>query len=84
MINYKKLLDHKPTSYGTFKNSIGQTIEFYENPLTGDDGVVICACHELRLASYSDFFETDDMTAEHGEYEPSFVDGRFYIGGFES
>lgn len=82
-MNYSKLMSHNPTSYGTFKNSIGQEIEFLEHPLRGDESEVICVCHELKLAAYSSFFETDDMTAGHGEYEPSFQNGVFFIGEFE-
>lgn len=61
-------------------NSIGQDIEFLECPRDGDEAPVICVCHDLKLASYSDFYELDDMTAEHGEYEPRFVDGQFQHG----
>lgn len=80
MINYSKLMGHNPTSFGTMVNALGQTIEFYEHPLKGDESPVLCVCHELQLAAYSTFYETDDMTAEHGEYAPSFQDGKFYIG----
>jgi len=83
-MNYEKLMGHNPTSYGKMTNSIGQEIEFYEHPLKGDEAEVICVCHELKLAQYSTFFETDDMVAEHGEYEPSFQDGVLFIGGFEA
>ena len=81
MINYNKLMSHKPTSFGTMVNSIGQTIEFYEHPLKGDEAEVIAVCHELQLAAYSSFFEIDDMIAEHGEYEPTFEGGQLLIGG---
>lgn len=81
MINYEKLMSHNPTSFGTHVNLLGQTIEFYEHPLKGDEAEVICACHDLKLAANSSFFETDDMiNTEHREYEPSFQDGKFYIG----
>lgn len=73
-------MSHKPTSYGKMTNSLGQIIEFYEHPLKGDEAEVICVCHELQLAEYSTFFETDDMTADHKEYEPNFKDGKLYIG----
>ena len=79
-MNYEKLMSHKPTSYGKHTNSINQVIEFYEHPLKGDEAEVICVCHELQLAENSTFFETDDMIAEHKEYEPSFIDGKLYIG----
>jgi hypothetical protein len=80
-MNYKKLMDLDPTSYGKMTNSLGQEIEFFEHPLRGDEFPVIIVCHELELADYTDFMETVDMEAEHGEYQPSFVDGELYIGG---
>lgn len=84
MLNYSKLIAQKPTVYGSFVNSLGQTIEFVEHPFYGDEAEIVCVCHELQLASYSTFFETDDMLAEHKEYEPTFVDGKFLIGGYEA
>jgi hypothetical protein len=84
MLNYQKLIDQKPFSLGQIVNSLGQTIEFYEHPTLGDGGEVICVCHELKLASKSTFYETDDMMADHKEYEPSFQDGKFFIGDFVS
>jgi hypothetical protein len=80
MLNYQKLMDKNPTSYGKMINDQGQEIEFFEHPIFGDETEVIVACHELQLASYSTFFDTHDMTAEHGEYQPSFVDGQLQIG----
>lgn len=80
--NYDKLMELNPTSYGKMTNSKGQEIEFFEHPTRGDEAPVICACHELKKAADSSFFETDDMIAEHGEYEPSFEDGKLHIGGF--
>ncbi len=83
MLNYAKLMEHKPTSYGEMVNSKGQTIEFYEHPTKGDEAEVLCVSHDLKLAAYSTFFETDDM--EGGEdYEPSFEDGKLLIGGFKA
>ena len=73
-------MSQNPTKYGQMTNSLGQLIEFYEHPTRGEVAPVICACHELQLADYSGFFETDDMTADHGEYEPSFVNGELQIG----
>lgn len=71
-MNYTKLVELNPTSYGIITNLKGQQIEFVEHPIKGDEAPVICVCHELKLAQYSDFWETDDMCATHGEYEPSF------------
>lgn len=83
-MNYAKLMNHNPTSFGTHINTIGQTIEFYEHPLRGDEEQVICVCHDLQLAEYSTFYETDDMIQDHKEYEPSFVDGKLYIGDMQA
>lgn len=83
-INYNKLMDHNPTSYGEMANSKGQVIDFMEHPTKGDLYPIICVSHELKLADYSGFYETDDMEADHKEYEPSFVNGKLMIGEFET
>jgi len=83
MLNYEKLMVNEPTVYRTFINSLGQTIDFVEHPFKGEDAEVICVCHALKLASYSGFYDLCDMVAEHKEYEPAFVDGKFLIGGDE-
>lgn len=80
-MNYEKLMAYNPTSYGKMKNSLGQEIEFFEHPLKGDGAPVLCVSHELKLADYSTFYETDDMIASHGEYEPTFENGVLLIGG---
>jgi hypothetical protein len=64
LINYNKLMSHNPTSYGVMMNDKGQQIEFFEHPILGDESDIICACHELQLADYTGFYETDDMMAE--------------------
>ena len=79
-MNYEKLMKHNPTSLGIIVNSIGQEIEFFEHPLKGDEFPVIIVCHELKLADYSDFMETDDMIASHKEYEPKFINKKLFIG----
>lgn len=71
-MNYSKLMSHNPTSYDKITNAKGQEIEFFEHPILGDEVFVICVCHELKLASFSTFFEIDDMIQEHREYEPWF------------
>jgi hypothetical protein len=83
MLNYKKLMEADPTEYDRMTNSLGQEIVFYEHPYKGDEFPVIIVCHELKLADYTDFMETTDMMEDHNEYEPSFVDGKLYIGGYE-
>lgn len=81
MINYNKLMNTNPTSYGVMMNDKGQKIEFFEHPTWGEESYVICACHELQLADYSGFYETGDMKAEHGEYQPWFDEkGKLQIG----
>jgi hypothetical protein len=82
MLNYDKLMAHNPTEYGRMTNSLGQEIIFVEHPLRGDETPVICVCPQLELASYSTFYELDDMIADHKEYEPSFQEGKFLIGQF--
>ena len=71
-MNYTQLMSLNPTSYGRMMNDKGQLIEFYEHPIHGEDAPILCACHELNLAACSGFYDTDDMEAEHGEYQPSF------------
>jgi hypothetical protein len=81
-MNYEKLMDQNPTQLDEMVNKLGQKITFYEHPTLGDSAPVIVVCHKLKLAEVSDFFETDDMMASHGEYEPSFVNpGKLVIGG---
>lgn len=81
MWDYKKLMSLKPTSLGSMVNDKGQKIEFFEDPIYGDEFDIICACHELQLADFSGFYETDDMTAKHGEYQPWFNEnGELNIG----
>lgn len=77
-------MSHNPTKYGSMTNDKGQIIDFYEHPLKGDESSIIAVNHDLQLADYTGFFELDDMTAEHGEYQPSFVLGQLYIGELES
>lgn len=83
-MNYEKLMSRNPTKYGSMINSIGQEIDFYECPIHGDEISVIAVCHSICLADYTGFYELDDMTAEDGEYEPSFRGGVLYIGESEN
>ena len=82
MLNYTKLTEQNPTIYTTFVNSLGQTIDLVEHPTKGDEAQIIAVCHDLKLACYTDFFDTDDMLADHKEYEPKFVDGLLLHGDF--
>ncbi len=83
-MNYKKLMALNPTKLGEMTNSQGQLIEFYEHPTRGDGAQVLCVCKELELAAYSDFFELDDMIADHKEYEPNFMDGMLFHGDMKA
>jgi len=82
MINYEKLMAQKPTVYTTLVNSLQQVIDLVEHPTMGDEAQVIAVCHDLRLASYSSFYDTYDML-NIIDYEPSFIEGKFYIGDME-
>ena len=82
-MNYIKLMNADPMEYERMTNSLGQEIVFYEHPYKGDEFPVIIVCHELKLADYTDFMECDDMIASHKEYEPSFQNGKLYIGDYE-
>jgi hypothetical protein len=79
-LNFSKLMSLDPTKYGQMTNSKGQLIEFFEHPLRGDEYPVIVVCKELQLAFASDFYDLDDMTAEHKEYEPIITDGHLSYG----
>jgi hypothetical protein len=80
MLNYTKLMALEPTKYGQMINDAGQLIEFYEHPTRGDEHPVIAVCHEMKLAATTDFYELDDMIADHGEYQPWFNDGQLFHG----
>jgi hypothetical protein len=73
-----------PTKLGEMLNSGNQIIEFYEHPIHGDEHPIIAVSHLHQLAANTDFYELDDMLADHKEYEPSFIDNKFYIGEFET
>ena len=70
---YTKLVENNPTIYATIVNDKGQEIELVEHPFKGDEYPVICICHELKLASASDFFDCYDMLQLHKEYQPYFT-----------
>jgi hypothetical protein len=79
-MNYSKLISQNPTEYGRMTNSAGQTVVFYEHPTRGDEYPVIVAFPQYEVAFTSEFFDTDDMAADHAEYEPIFVDGQLQYG----
>lgn len=80
-MNYNKLISFNPTEYGRMINSKHQEIIFVEHPFRGDEYPVIAVCHKLGLAGCTDFFDLDDMIADHKEYEPWFDEnGELIIG----
>ena len=80
MLNYEKLTALNPFIYTTFTNSLGQKIKIVEHPIQGDESPVIVVCDELKLADYSDFYETGEIDEVGGEYEVGFVDGKLAHG----
>ncbi len=65
----------EPTVYGQIVNALGQIVTFVEHPIQGDEHQVIAVFKDLEMAFATDFFETDDMMASHGEYTPAFMHG---------
>jgi len=82
-INYKWLIGQEPTEYCTVVNSDNQTIVLCEHPTRGDSEQVLVFCRETQMAAYSGFYDTEDLTASHREYEPRFDEnGALWIGQF--
>jgi len=79
MLHYEKLMELKPLVYSTILNKKNQKITLVEHPTKGDLSEVICVCHELKLAAYSDFFDTCDME-DNPDYMPYFIDGKLVMG----
>lgn len=79
-LNFEKLMSHKPTEYGTMINSLGQKIIFVEHPTMGDEYPVIAVFINEKKAFATDFFELDDMTADHKEYEPILINNEIIFG----
>ncbi len=73
-------MSYNPTQLGEMTNSLGQVITFYEHPTRGDEHPIIAVSHELQAIGNTEFYELDDMMAEHGEYEPSFQAYELVIG----
>jgi hypothetical protein len=72
-LNFAKLEEFEPTIYHTFVNSQGKQIQFVEHPFDGDEYPIIIMFMEDRKAFNSEFYDLDDMLAEHGEYEPLLI-----------
>ena len=78
-LDFFNLMKKNPTKYESMVNRLGQKIDFYEDPVNGDEAEVILVFPELNRAFYSDFFETYDMLNIE-DYEPSLVDGEIMYG----
>jgi hypothetical protein len=81
-MNYTKLMMQNPFELDRMMNDKGQLITFYEHPHYGDEYPVLIVCHEQELVDHTDFYDTSDMTATHGEYQPSFINRVLHIGGY--
>lgn len=78
---YQELMKSNPFEVGEpIVNSKGQKIFFYEN-FDNPDFTVVAACHELKVAANTNFFDCSDF-GEDSEYNPVFVDGKL-ISEFE-
>lgn len=71
--DYKFLLDNKATCYDVLINWYGQKIEFYEDPIRGDDFPVWVAFPDFEVAFLSSFMDIDDMNEVKGDYTPVFI-----------
>lgn len=70
-LNYQKLMSLNPVKIGAMVNGLQQKIEFFENPIHGQDAPVIAV-----YASYAyetDFFDLDDLTS------PDYEDYHLYF-----
>jgi hypothetical protein len=75
MDHYTNLIASDPFVYIEFTNSLGQRIKIVEDPIWGDEAPVIAVCDDLKIADFSDFYETGEVDEVGGEYEVGFVDG---------
>lgn len=64
----------KPTVYSTIVNQEGQTIEFVEHPIMGDEYPIIAVYHKEKVAVCTDFFDVSDFF-EGSDYNPVYMHG---------
>lgn len=69
-----------PFVYETYTNSAGQTIDFVEHPIYGDEYFVIAVHHDSKSVHITDFLEVGEMTEPGGEYEVFIKDGELVYG----
>lgn len=73
-LDYRKLMDANPTSYGKTIDCNGQPIEYFEHPLYGEDYPIIVVHHLSLTAVATDFFDLESMV---GDYKPVYQSGTF-------
>lgn len=59
IIDYKKLMEQKPSELGSTANSKGQHIKFYEDPIYGEDAFVIGVIN--NVAFETGFYDLGDF-----------------------
>jgi len=73
VISYEKLMNNKPTKIDELTNQKGQLVEFYEDPIEGDNGVVIGVIDKVSF--YTHFFDTEDFYQD-SDYNPIMMPDR--------
>lgn len=73
-INYKNLVDAKPTLYKTIVNQLDQSIDLVEHPTRGDEYPVIAIYHKEKIAVVTDFYDCGDFY-EDSDYNPICLNG---------
>lgn len=64
-LNYNKLMSLNPVKIGAMVNGYQQKIEFFENPIHGQDAPVIAVW--ASYAYETDFFDLDDLTSSEAD-----------------
>ena len=54
-------------------NSYGQLIQFYEDPIRGEDELVWIMFPDFEVAFLSDFWDTNDMAHFDNDYTPIYI-----------
>jgi hypothetical protein len=73
--NYDKLMALEPTVYETITNQLNQKIDLVEHPLRGDSAPVIAIYHDEKIAQDTEFFDTEELSEEGGDYNPVYMHG---------
>lgn len=67
IIDYKKLMEQKPTQLGSTANNKGQHIKFFEHPTQGEEASIIGVISEV--AFNTGFYDLSDFSML-SEYNP--------------